>query len=394
MKRLLQICFDTLLISILPILMWILLGFIVTKDISNVFSLTYPLQFFFMFFESLFSKGPNVVAKKINQKAVIDSNIVFGTVLVGILTIVLCINVDWYIGFLGMDASLYHNYCLYSVLFLYLSYVIQLILQKLYFNNENGRANKITSFFNITNFLAIICLSMLIRQEAAIGITLLIDLFIVTMVFVKNVRVDNFSIKVRESIKFSSFNLLRNISMLLIYVVGFRRSFVFGAIYVTTINFESLTTDAQWDMLYSIDTVSKIDFAENKFDYKTSLKNAYKLIVLLIMSSILLNVALFWYFKPDLGVLLILLAVQYIDMLLDPLKTLRLNYLQIQDNSVKHNIFYVFNRIVRFGCSFIPSVFCTYIAQAVSIVMLLTYSLYQCRNVEVFKLFKKGEITP
>lgn len=106
MKRLLQICFDTLLISILPIVMWILLGFIVTKDISNVFSLTYPLQFFFMFFESLFSKGPNVVAKKINQNAVIDSNIVFGTVLVGILTIVLCINVDWYIGFLGMDSSI------------------------------------------------------------------------------------------------------------------------------------------------------------------------------------------------------------------------------------------------------------------------------------------------
>ena len=78
MKRLLQISLDTLLISILPIIMWIILGFIITKEISNVFSLTYPLQFFYMIFVSLFAIGPNITSKKNNNEDVVYSNMLFG----------------------------------------------------------------------------------------------------------------------------------------------------------------------------------------------------------------------------------------------------------------------------------------------------------------------------
>ena len=67
MKRLLQISLDTLLASTLPIIMWLLLGFIISKEISNVFSLTYPLQFFYMLFITLFAIGPNITSKKQNN---------------------------------------------------------------------------------------------------------------------------------------------------------------------------------------------------------------------------------------------------------------------------------------------------------------------------------------
>ena len=45
MKRLLKISFDSLLTSVFPILSWIALSIILDKNLINVFSLTYPLQF-------------------------------------------------------------------------------------------------------------------------------------------------------------------------------------------------------------------------------------------------------------------------------------------------------------------------------------------------------------
>lgn len=119
MKRLLQISFDTLLISILPIIMWIILGFTITKEIANVFSLTYPLQFFFMIFISLFAVGPNITAKKNQNQNIIYSNMILGTIFVGILTLLLVFHIDSYIGIMNMRVDIYHNFCIYSVLLMY-----------------------------------------------------------------------------------------------------------------------------------------------------------------------------------------------------------------------------------------------------------------------------------
>ena len=132
MKRLMQISLDTLLTSVLPIVMWILLGFIVTKDISNVFSLTYPMQFFYLMFLSLFAVGPNITAKKLKNESVVCSNMLFGSICVGILTLILVLNVDIYISVMNMDKNVYHNFCIYSMIWMYLSFIMQIITQKLY----------------------------------------------------------------------------------------------------------------------------------------------------------------------------------------------------------------------------------------------------------------------
>ena len=99
-----------------------------------------------------------------------------------------------------------------------------------------------------------------------------------------------------------------------------------------------------------------------------------------------MNLTLYWYFKPDLIILSIIMAVQIIDMLMEPLKTLRLSYIQINDNSKKHNIFYILSRLIRLLCSFIPSAFCTYIGQIASGIYLYIYSRVVCRNIKIFKL--------
>ena len=388
LKRLLQISLDTLLISILPIIMWIILGFTITKEISNVFSLTYPLQFFYMIFVSIFAIGPNINAKKTNNQSIVYSNMIFGISIVGLLTLLLTINTDTYIKIMNMDINTYHTFCMYSIIWLYLSFAMQIIMQKLYYDNKNNESNKINLIFNLTNFILIIFLTSIFSDFIGIIVTLIIDFVIVFIIFIKYYKKTKFCLEIKENIKYTSFNILKNLGMFLIYGIGFGNSFSYGEKYATAINFESLTTDAQWDMLYSVDTASKIDLAENKFNYKESLKNAYKLLSILIFTILIMNLTLYWYFKPNLIILSIILIIQLIDMLLDPLKTLRLSYIQINDNNKKHNIFYLISRLIRLLCSFIPSAFCTYIGQMISAVYLYVYSLIACKNVKLFKLKK------
>ena len=386
MKRLLQISLDTLMASTLPIIMWLLLGFIINKDIANVFSLTYPLQFLYMIFITLFAIGPNITSRKEMNSNIVYSNIVFSSILVGMITIIICFNIDFYIKIMSMDKNVYHNFCFYSIMLMYYNFILQLFLQKMYYENKNKEANKTSLIFNLTNFLLIIILSVLFDELFSIIITLTIDFFILIFLFVNNIKKFSFELKITKSIKYTSFNLLKDISFLLIYGIGFGNSFSYGEKYLTAINFEGLTTDAQWDMLSSVDTASKIDISENKFDYKKSLKDSYKLLFILIGSIFTMNLILYWYFKPDIKILLIILLVQIIDMFFDPIKTMKLNYLQINDNSRKHNIAYITSSIVRFFCSFIPSAFCTYIGQVFSMIFLYAYSKIQCKKIKKFSL--------
>ena len=45
MKRLLRISFNSAIFSLILILSWFMLGLLVDKNLVNVFTLTYPLQF-------------------------------------------------------------------------------------------------------------------------------------------------------------------------------------------------------------------------------------------------------------------------------------------------------------------------------------------------------------
>lgn len=260
-----------------------------------------------------------------------------------------------------------------------------MIIQKLYYEGKNKESNKINLIFNITNFILILLLTSFLKDSIAIFLALFIDSIIVVIIFLRNYQRTKFCFMIKQNIQFTSFKILQNIAMFLIYGIGFGNSFSYGEKYATAINFESLTTDAQWDMLDSVDTASKIDLSENKFNYKESLKNAYKLLAILISSTIIMNFVLYWYFKPDLTILIIILGVQIIDMLVDPLKVFRWSYMQINDNKAKHNIFYVLSRGIRLLCSFIPSAFCTYIGQVFSMIYLYVYSKIECRSVKIFK---------
>lgn len=64
MKRLLRIGASIFSLSIFSILTWIVLGITISPEISNVFSITYPIQFISLLFLSLFGKATEISAKK------------------------------------------------------------------------------------------------------------------------------------------------------------------------------------------------------------------------------------------------------------------------------------------------------------------------------------------
>lgn len=389
MKRLLQISLDTLLISVLPILIWLILGFVVSKDISDIFSLTYPLQFVYLLFVNIFAIGPNITEIKLKKDNIVSSNMLFGILFVGIFTFLLVINADKYINLMSMKSDIYKNFCIYSMIWFYLSFVMQLITQKLYYKKRNDESNKINLIFNLTNFILIILLSIVIKNIIiSITITLVIDIFILVYEFAKHFELKKFELKFLSNIKYTSFSILSYLSMFLVYGVGFSNSFSYGQNYMKAINFEGLTTDAQWDVLTSIDTAVKIDVSKNKFNYKEHLKNSYKLVFIVVITILIMNFSLYWYFKPDIKILMIILFVQIIDIFVAPITTIKLNYIQINSNDKKNNFYYFISRIIRILTSFIPSAFCTYIGQISSMVYQYIFTYFKCRNDANFK-FKK-----
>lgn len=385
MKRLLQISLDIFLTSICPIIIWIALGLIINKEISNVLIITYPLQFFYMIFTEIFSVGPNITDSKNNIKNIVYSNMLFGTVLVLLITIILTINIDKYLLFFNLETSVYHYYAIYSVFLMFFGFLMQLISQKLYYENKNALSNKINTYFNLTNLICIIILSLIIKNYLSVLLTILIDSLLIAYYYCKNIKLVKLNLMFKKNIKNVSFNIIGNFGMLLIYLTGIQNSVSYGAKYLTSINFDSLTSDTQWDMLSSISTVSKIDISKDNFNYKKSLKDAYKLLGLLLISIIIMNISLYWFYKPDLKIYIIIFIIQIIDMVLNVPAIIKWNYLQIKDNNQKHNISYITCRILRLLCSFLPTGFCTYIGQLVSGTYKYVYSLIQTKKFEIFK---------
>ena len=382
-----QISLDTLMISALPIFLWIILGMILRAEIANVFALTYPLQFVYMIFVSVFAIGPNVTARKKRNKNVIFSNMIFGMVVAGALTLVMCLNVDWYITLMNMEPEIYHDFCIYNIVLIFFSFMIQVISQKLYYEGKNKESNIANLTFNITNFVLIIIFTAVMVEGMAILLALIIDAIVLGFLLVKYFQPTKFELMLKNNIKNSSFGILDNVGMVMIYGVGYWNSFAYGQKYIDAINFESLTTDTQWDMLEdTINTTAKIDLTEKKFNYKKSLKEAYKFVFVMFGTILVINLALFWYYQPELWILAVLLLVQVIDMLMRPLIMYRWNYLQIEDNKAEHNVAFLIIRFVTVLASFLPTAFCTYIGQLVTAGLEYIYAKIKCRKVKIFKL--------
>ena len=377
MNRLLRISFDTLLTSVTPILSWFLLGILVDKNLINIFSLIYPMQFVISAIKSIFGTGANISAIRDKNKESIFSGVVLGSILGIIILGAIVLNIDKYIAFMNMDIETYKTFAMYGLIQMFLQLLLNLSLCKLYYENDNKRANKYSFCFNLINFSFLIIMSIITKKQIIIAsISIIITTIFTIVMMTKLVEKTKFKINLINCIKYDSVYLFAEISMFIIYLFGFKNSFNFGEKYILATSFATLITDTQWDISNTIKTVAQIDIAKRLFSYKEHMKNSRKLIYLLIISTFIMGLILYPSYKVDITATLLIVGIELISLYMYPTYITKLTYIQLEYSALKATISKQISNILRICCSFIPSPFCTSIGLAVSVIYQLMSTQY------------------
>lgn len=391
MKRLLRISFDLSLLSFIPIILWFLLGIIVDKNLINIFTLTYPLQFIYYIIRSVFSTGANISKEKDKNKDAVMSGLVIGSIVSLITFLLILLNIDGYINFMNMDVNIYKTFAIYSVIEIFISLEFSFILNKLYYEGQNKLANKYSIIFNLLNFVLLIGTSLITKNQTVIVTTTLIPLFLFTLyIIIKNS--DRFKLKLNifKCIKYDSVELFNNIGFLLIFLFGLSNAINFGEKYTLALTFVALITDTQWDTADAIVTTATIDISKNNFNYKEHKRNAYKLLSILFLTSLIMFILLYRFYDLDFKITMIYFTFEIVNFLIYPIYRIKTCYLQLEWSSFKTTGNKIFSLFLRMLLSLTKTPFCTGIGQACSSVyQFITVSIFFKFN---FKVDKKGNV--
>lgn len=392
MKRLLRISFNQAIFSFIPILSWMMLGLILDKNLANVFTLTYPLQFIWQIFRSIFATGANINKEKDKKENAVLSGMTLGTVIGFVVFGFIAINIKSYIEFMNMDYNIYKEFALYSVIQLYIQLIFSFVMEKLYFEGKEKLANKYMLILNILNFGVLMAASLLIKDKTIIIITTLITIFIYTLyITIKQYRKFKFEVNLLKYIKYESVSIARDIFFFLTYLFGFSNALEFGEEYITALNFAALVTDTQWDSFGAVDTVAKIDISKGEFNYKEHKKNAYKLLGILLSTTFLMLTFSYRYYELNLTITLMYLSVEIVNFLLEPLYEIKTCYLQLADKlEVKVTSNKVIASGIRVVTSFLKTPFCTAIGQSLS--MIEQFIVVNVIFYKHFKIDKEGKV--
>ena len=388
MKRLFRVSFDILVTSIVPIVSWFLLGIILDSHLVNVFSLTYPLQCLMGMIIAIFGVGANISAYKDENKYAADNGIFYGTFLSVLIFGVIMFNSNRYINFMNMDNTIYKTFCMYSIFQIFCQTILQLILTKLYYKEENKKANKISVIFNSINFMVVIITAIITRNQL---ITVLITgttiLIMDIIVYIKNIGKIDFKLNIKNCFKYNSVSFSESLMFFIMYLFGFSNVFEYGEKYMIAITFATLVTDMQWDITDAVKTVAKVDIAKKKFNYNEHFKNASKLHCLLILSVIIMSVVAYPFYKPDLKISSIFILLHILDFMLGPFIEIKTCFLQLEDSAFKMTLNMIIAYIIRTIISFAPTPFCTIIGQMCSTI----YELI-CTKINFKKYKNKSNI--
>ena len=391
MKRLLRISFDLSLLSFIPIILWFLLGIIVDKNLINIFTLTYPLQFIYYIFRSVFSTGANISKEKDKNKDAVMSGLVIGSIISLITFLLILLNIDGYINFMNMDVNTYKTFAIYSVIEIFVSLEFSFILNKLYYEGQNKLSNKYSIIFNLLNFVLLVGTSLITKNQSIIVITTLIPLFSFTLyIIIKNSDKFKLRLNIFKCIKYDSVELFNNIGFLLIFLFGLSNAINFGEKYTLALTFVALITDTQWDTAEAIVTAATIDISKNNFNYKEHRRNAYKLLSILFLTSLIMFILLYRFYDLDFKITMIYFVFEIVNFLIYPIYRIKTCYLQLEWSAFKITENKIFSLFLRMLLSLTKTPFCTGIGQACSSVyQFITVSIFFKLN---FKVDKKGNV--
>lgn len=385
MKRLLRISFDLSLLSFIPIISWFLLGIIVDKNLINIFTLTYPLQFIYYIIKSIFSTGANISKEKDKNENAVMSGLVLGTIVSIIIFTIILLNVDNYISFMNMDISTYKNFTIYSILQLFICLEFAMMQDKLYYEEKNKLANKHSLVFNLLNFILLIGTSLITKNQVIIIATTLIPLAIYTLyIYIKNSNKFKFNINVLKCIKYDSVELFNNIAFFLIFLFGLSNALEYGEMYATALTFIALITDTQWDTFDAIKEAATIDISKRKFNYIEHRNNAYKLSGILFGTSLIMFVLLYGFYDLDFKITMLYFSFEIVNFLIYPIYRIKTCYLQLEYSAFKITSNKIIASILRMFMSLLKTPFCTGIGQVCSSVyQLITVSIMLGHNFKI-----------
>lgn len=389
MKRLLRISFDLSLLSFIPIISWFLLGIIVDKNLINIFTLTYPLQFIYYIIKSIFSTRANISKEKDKNKDAVMSGLMLGTIVSIIIFTIIILNVDNYISFMNMDINTYKNFTIYSILQLFICLEFAMMQDKLYYEEKNKLANKHSLVFNLLNFILLIGTALITKNQIIIISTTLIPLAIYTLyIYIKNSNKFKFNINVLKCIKYDSVELFNNIAFFLIFLFGLSNALEYGEMYATALTFIALITDTQWDTFDAIKEAATIDISKRKFNYIEHRNNAYKLLGILFGTSLMMFALLYGFYDLDFKITMIYFSFEIVNFLIYPIYRIKTCYLQLEYSAFKITSNKIIASILRMFMSLLKTPFCTGIGQVCSsIYQFITVSIMFDHN---FKIDKTG----
>lgn len=393
MKRLLKISFDTLLTSIFPILSWFVLSIILDKNLINVFSLTFPLQFIGWMLGTIFATGANINKEKDKNDNAVMSGITIGTVIGFFIFGFVILNIDKYINFMNMDVFVYKEFAIYSAIQIYLGFIFNCIIEKLYFEAKNTKANKYSTIYNLINFIALILLVLIVKEKMTIVIIAsIIRLICVLVVVFRNF--DKFQLKfsVLKYIKYESFSVFRLFMLFITFLIGFKVAFNFGEQYVIALTFIGVISDTQWDLIITaINSVAKIDISKNEFNYKEHMKNAYKLCGLVIISLTIMSLVLWQYYEVPVFFTLILIFFEIYNFIIYPIIGINTSFLQLNYSAKVTTSNHGISSIVRFAISsLLNTPYCTTLGQTISATYeMISTSIIFIKN---YRVTKNGEV--
>lgn len=391
MKRLLRIAFNSAIFSFIPILSWFCLGLIVDKNLANIFTLTYPLQFIWLLLKSIFGTGANI-SKQIDQdENAVLSGMTSGTIIGFIVFGLFALNLKSYIKFMNLDYEIYKEFALYSVIQLYIQLLFAFVLEKLYFEGKEKKANKYCIQLNLINFVVLILSAIFIKSKISIIIITLLSIFIYTLaILIKQYRKFKLEIHIIKYIRYESVEIANNLLFFLIYLFGLSNALEYGEKYTVALNFVALITDTQWDSFDAISTVAKIDISKNKFNYIVHRNNAYRLLGILAFTTFIMLLISYRFYELDLIITFIYLSFEMANFILYPIYTLKTCYLQLGKLAKNITTKKITAGVIRFFISLIKTPYCTGIGQ-------ITSTLYQVITVNSmfyknYEIDKKGNV--
>lgn len=359
MHRLLKISFDTMLLSLTPILSWFLLSILVDKSLITVFTLTYPLQCIYGIIRSPFAVGANISKVRDKNKYAVMSGMMIGIILSLILYGFVLLNIDAYLTFMNADPVAYRIFATYAIIILIVQTIFSFVLDKLYYENQNNKANRYSMIFNFLNFSVLIGTALITKDHATIVTITSVVMAVFTAILVfKNCEKFRFRINLTKCLKYDSASLVSSTTSLFIFLFGISNAMEFGTQYALAMTFVSLITDTQWDVFESVNTCAKIDISQHQFNYKKSKRNAYKLLILLYATSALMFFCLYRFYDLDLRLALIYLGLEFIDFASCAPYYIRTCFLQLNWSSSKTAINKFVARLTRLVCAFLPTPFC------------------------------------